>query len=242
MRAKKEALMRLIALLIAGALFGALGFATNSLGSSSFPHGDVDCDGDRDSVDALRILQDLAATNPLPAGCQAEATPQPTPTGPVISFGDGTHIVGTDIDAGTYRNSDSSGGCYWERLSGFGGTLGEIIANNFSDHLQIVTINPTDVGFSSTDCGTWAPPAGPITSSPTAPFGDGMYIVGTDVAPGTWRNEASDGCYWERLSGFTGEIDDIIANEFSDDQQIVTISESDVAFQSDNCGTWTKIG
>ena len=70
-------------------------------------------------------------------------------------FGDGTFIVGEDIQPGTYRNSDSSNLCYWERLSGFGGTGDEIIANGVSHEIQIVTISSSDVGFSSTDCGSW---------------------------------------------------------------------------------------
>lgn len=74
---------------------------------------------------------------------------------PVTTFRDGTYRVGKDIVAGTYRNSDSSQGCYWERLTGFGGALAEIIANEFTHASAIVTIAPSDVGFSSKDCGTW---------------------------------------------------------------------------------------
>ena len=35
------------------------------------------------------------------------------------SFGTGTHVVGVDIEAGTYRAEASN--CYWARLSGLGG-------------------------------------------------------------------------------------------------------------------------
>lgn len=169
------------------------------------------------------------------------ATPTPTPAGPATTFGDGTHVVGTDIAPGTYRNSSSSAGCYWERLSGFGGTFDEIIANEFAEYRQLVTIEETDVGFSSEDCGTWTQDLSPITSSPTASFGDGMYLVGVDIAPGTWRNDGSSGCYWARLSGFSHQFADIIANEYSDSQQTVTISSSDVGFESDDCDTWQRL-
>jgi len=70
-------------------------------------------------------------------------------------FGPGTFRVGTDIQPGTYQNSDSSAGCYWARLSGFGGTLGEIIANNLTYGIDTVTISSTDVGFTSQQCGIW---------------------------------------------------------------------------------------
>ncbi|WP_197522643.1 hypothetical protein, partial [Occultella aeris] len=46
-------------------------------------------------------------------------------------------------------------------------------------------------------------------------FGAGTLRVGTDVAPGTYRaSTGADSCYWERLAGFSGEFDDIIANDF----------------------------
>ena len=48
------------------------------------------------------------------------------------------------------------------------------------------------------------------------------------------------GCYWARLSGSSGEIDDIIANDFTDSPKvIVTIKPSDQYFESEGCGTWT---
>ena len=73
-----------------------------------------------------------------------------------VTFGDGVHEVGGDgTEPGTYSNSDSSRGCYWARLRGFGGEIGDIIANGFSYSIQIVTIRSSDLGFESDDCGTW---------------------------------------------------------------------------------------
>ena len=70
---------------------------------------------------------------------------------------------------------------------------------------------------------------------------NGIWIVGTDIQPGTYRAEASSGCYWERLSGFGGTNSDIIANEFSDDAQIVTIAASDAGFNTEDCGMWILV-
>ena len=70
------------------------------------------------------------------------------------SFVDGTYIVTTDIKPGTYRNSGGDT-CYWARLKGFGGTLGEVIANHISNGATVVTIKSTDKGFKSSGCGTW---------------------------------------------------------------------------------------
>jgi hypothetical protein len=161
----------------------------------------------------------------------------------VATFGDGVWTVPGEVQPGTYRNSDSSAACYWARLSGFGGTLDEIIANEFTYEIDIVTIKSGDVGFESIDCGTWTTNLTPRTSSPTASFGGGAFLVNTEVAAGTWRNsDSSEGCYWERLSGFGGNLSDIISNEFSDSIQTVTISSSDTGFSSEDCGTWSKVG
>ncbi|MEX2315225.1 MAG: hypothetical protein WD628_05855, partial [Thermomicrobiales bacterium] len=168
-------------------------------------------------------------------------TPEPPPTS--TTFSDGTHFVGTDIPAGTYRNSDSSDGCYWERLSSLGGELDDIIANEFTFHRSIATIAPSDLAFSTDRCGTWTSDLSAVTGSPTDPFSDGTFIVGVDIGPGTWRNsDSSDGCYWARLSGFSGELDDIIDNEFTYVAiQTVVVGNADVGFQTSGCGAWTRV-
>lgn len=79
----------------------------------------------------------------------------PAPAGPATSFSDGTHLVGVDIQPGTYRNSGATGRCYWERLSGFGGTSRDIIANDNPRGQSFVTIDASDKAFSSNRCGSW---------------------------------------------------------------------------------------
>ena len=77
------------------------------------------------------------------------------PEEPSNNFIDGTHMVGSDIQAGTYRNDGSSDRCYWARLSGFGGTTADIIANDNPDGQAYVTIDPSDTAFESKRCGRW---------------------------------------------------------------------------------------
>jgi hypothetical protein len=166
-----------------------------------------------------------------------------TPPPPPRTFGDGVWVVGRDIPAGTYRTATSPDFCYGARLSGFGGTLDDIIANEIGYESLIVTIEPSDAGFESTDCDLWTNDATPQTPSPTSRFGDGSWFVGAEVAPGLWRNsDSSEGCYWERLSGFSWRLQDIIANEFSDSIQTVRIGGGDQGFHADGCGTWRYLG
>lgn len=79
----------------------------------------------------------------------------------------------------------------------------------------------------------------PAPTGPTTSFGDGTWMVGQDIAPGTYKTSTSGSCYWERLKGLSGQFEDIIANGLgSGGQVIVTIAESDKAFRSQDCGTW----
>jgi hypothetical protein len=83
------------------------------------------------------------------------------------------------------------------------------------------------------------PQAAPQPEDPN--FSDGVYQVGTDVQPGTYRTrEGSSGCYYARLAGFSNELNDIIANANTDAPAIVTIKPTDAGFESQGCGTWTQ--
>ena len=199
-------------------------------------------------------LASLLNTNPLVENNPAVQRTAPTPSGTVTSqrpqaenippgypyFSDGTHVVGQDVSAGTYRTRSGSPGCYYSRLSGFGGTLGDIISNENTDAPAVVTISPNDKGFASRGCGIWTQDLSAITSSRNT-FGDGIYIIGTDIQPGTYRNNGQQGCYYERLSGFGGILGETIANENTDSPAVVTISPTDRGFKSARCGIWSLI-
>jgi hypothetical protein len=73
-------------------------------------------------------------------------------------------------------------------------------------------------------------------------FSDGIYLVNQDIAPGRYRNDGGSSCYWERLSGLSGDFGDLIANDLPTGPAIVDIASTDVAFSTQGCGTWTKIG
>jgi hypothetical protein len=175
-------------------------------------------------------------------------TPSPPTPGPpsagATQFGAGQHAVGaTGIAAGRYYSIPTSG-CYWERRSGLGGTVAEIIVNEvigFSAGQWIVDILSSDAGFmSSAECGTWFNTARRGTLGTTIP--PGVWLVGSQIAPGTYSANADDGCYWERRSSFQGTLEAIIDNDFLDaGPATVTIAAGDVGFLNDvACGDWTR--
>lgn len=70
--------------------------------------------------------------------------------------------------------------------------------------------------------------------------GDGMFLVGKEIQPGTWRSLGGDGCYWERLSSLDGG--GVLDNDSANGPTIAQIAPTDVAFSTDRCGKWTRIG
>ena len=168
-------------------------------------------------------------------------TPPPTPSLLRTTFGSGIWLVNEEIAPGRYFTNPASG-CYWERLSDTGGSLSDILANefiSFDSGQEIVDIASSDYAFKpDSECGTWSQT---LVSAPSSGIPPGRWLVGRQIPTGEYETNASRGCYWERLSGFSGR--DIIANDFVGDagRQIVRISSSDEGFYSDSdCGTWSR--
>jgi len=87
------------------------------------------------------------------------------------------------------------------------------------------------------------PPTRPQPKPTPAPnaatsFGDGLYQVGVAIQPGQYRTDGTGTCYWGKLS--TGNTNDVIVNNYSSGPQTVTIDSP--YFESESCGTWTKVG
>src|SRR5690606_38402680 len=177
---------------------------------------------------------DTAATTEAPAN---DSTPAPSATTAAGGFGDGIRTVGLDVMPGTYRTRQASEFCYWARLSGFGSRDEDIISDSLDENgYSVVTILPSDAGFESECCGQLSPDLSAVTASPQAPFSDGTYIVGTDIAPGTWTtSDATDTCYWERTSGFGASFEEVLDSGI--DGPTVTIAPTDVGFYTAGCGT-----
>ncbi|MGH3881028.1 MAG: hypothetical protein ACRDSK_28730 [Actinophytocola sp.] len=82
---------------------------------------------------------------------------------------------------------------------------------------------------------TETPPPGPLPS-----FSDGLFEVGVDVQPGTYRTEGpsggnAGGCYWSR-SGADG---DVIDNGVLNDQGSVNIRKGE-RIDSAGCLPWRR--
>ena len=89
------------------------------------------------------------------------------------------------------------------------------------------------------------PPTAVRTKTPSpipfATFGNGQWVVGVDIAPGTYRTRSAPAgafCHWNRLSGVGPR--DILAAENPVGPAIVTIKPTDKFFFSEYCPPWTS--
>ena len=71
-------------------------------------------------------------------------------------------------------------------------------------------------------------------------FGDGVHIVGTTMAAGVYSIASSDSCYYVWRTG-TGSDSEIVDNNIVSGPATVTLLDGEV-FETNRCGTWTKVG
>ena len=79
------------------------------------------------------------------------------------------------------------------------------------------------------------------TTEPSAFPGNGLFIVGAEIAPGTYRSEGAvvpDGCRFRRLSSAGNTLDSQIIGYGQSSGVFVTIRESDGAFHTSGCYRW----
>ncbi|MEV5987010.1 hypothetical protein AB0L85_18620 [Streptomyces sp. NPDC052051] len=74
--------------------------------------------------------------------------------------------------------------------------------------------------------------------------GEGEYVVGEDIKPGTYKTagpEGGFGCYWERAKDASGEFGSIIANNNLQGPGRVTLNNGEY-FKTNRCQEWKKVG
>ena len=166
----------------------------------------------------------------------------PTPDQPQTQFSDGSHLVNIDIAPGTYVTDSADNNCNWFRTAPFGDSTPDNTGGYVSKGRQTITILPTDTGFHSQGCGTWQPLTN-LEPDPADTIGQGTFAVGTDIQPGAYVAEATEGrtCRWFHLSSFAGRSADITSSGNGIVRGITVISPNTTGFRSINCQEWTLI-
>ena len=192
-----------------------------------------------DNANGQFYVEVLDTDKYLEIGCQIVPLDSwPIPEGSLSEMGPGTYMVGRDVTPGIYRGeagTEVGDSCYWARLSGVSGEISDVTANDIANGQFYVEVMDTDQ-YLKISCHIVPLDAWPIPDAPLSEMGPGTYLVGRDVTPGIYRGEAGteigDSCYWARLSGVSGEISDVIANDIANGVFFVDVHSSDYAFST----------
>jgi len=151
-------------------------------------------------------------------------------------YSDGTYLVGSDIQPGLYRVELSSSFMpmgYIERLKGLSGDFEDIISNEMllgDGYFEIPegdkAVSLQGIEIYRIDLDTYRP-------EPGSEFSDGIYLVGYDILPGTYRVKLEDSGlgmgYTARLRAVRYDFDDIIANDVVTGDGYLEIKRADFA-------------
>jgi RNA polymerase subunit RPABC4/transcription elongation factor Spt4 len=147
---------------------------------------------------------------------------------------DGVYKVGSDIDPGLYKvtvTDTMMNMAYIDRSKDASMDMDSIIANGILSNSGYVRIKETDSYVKVQ--GAELSPEDTIVKDIRTEFEDGIYLVGIDIEPGTYKVEVIDTVtgmgYVERLSDVSMEMNDIIANEIFQNQGYVEVAEGDFA-------------
>jgi hypothetical protein len=83
-----------------------------------------------------------------------------------------------------------------------------------------------------------SPAPSPAPAAKTTIDKDGIYAVGTDIAPGIYSSAGPVGdgtCYWKRTGNPDGNL---IDNAISKKPQVVQIDPTDKSFKTSGCQPW----
>jgi hypothetical protein len=113
-----------------------------------------------------------------------------------------------------------------------------------SRHVPSPETVPTAAATTTTTATTVAVPTRPAPPKPTAAtVADGTWIVAADIPAGVYRTtDAATTCFWEiRKTGTDGSnFSDVVDNQLGAGPWTVKLRAGQ-DFETDGCGTWTKI-
>ena len=203
-------------------------------------------------VSGIAILTQLISDDSQEPAVQNEANTQPSLAAPAsqtpavaaaseapASSTGSVWLVGEQISPGIWRAARPET-CSWRRMTSPDVSDSAVIA---AGSWMTVEIQPSDVAFWSEGCGGWSQTLEPPSASPGDPFGPGTWLVGEEIAPGLWQNsDSSQGCSWARLGKLDGGPSATTASGSTSSTTIViALGARDAAFDSQGCGTWTRI-
>lgn len=160
-----------------------------------------------------------------------------TPAAPKVkTYSDGTYLVNKDITSGLYKVTLEDNGFkmgYVERAKDVNMQTDSIIANIILTGNGYVEIKKTDVAVKLQGVTLEPIKLADLKPAIKNEATDGIYLVGYDLAPGTYKVEVTDTTtkmgYVERSKSVAMGTEDIIANEIQQGPGYVKIENGDFA-------------
>ena len=156
----------------------------------------------------------------------------------VKGFTDGTYMVGTDIPSGLYQvtiTDTISNMGYVERSKDVNMEVDSIIANIILTGNGYVEVKDTDKAIKIQGAELKPIKLEELVKNIKTEVSDGIYLVGYDLEPGTYKVEVTDTTsnmgYVERSKSLAMGGDDIIANEVIQGPSYVKIEKGDFAIR-----------
>lgn len=209
-------------------IIGAIGAANGGKNSNT-----ATADVKNSSTNATSV-NSTSATTKISENTSAETTATEAPKAP--KYSDGTYLVGKDIKSGLYRvtlKDDILHMGYIHRAKDVNMETDSIIANILLTGNGYVEIKSTDVAVKLQGMEIEAINIKDLKPDIKKEVTDGIYLVGYDIAPGTYKVEITDETtgmgYVERSKSVAMDVNDIIANEIQQGSGYVKIEKGDFA-------------
>lgn len=150
-------------------------------------------------------------------------------------FTDGSHRVGIDVAPGTYFAEFEDGICALSITDIDGAQRTPTFRGR-----AIVTITESDTLLQVAGCGEWRPHETLGRKHLLNAFGEGLYEVGVDIAPGIYIADRNQGrCLWFKRTDFTYQPGyDGLVTWWRVGEPIVELKIGDGGFYSIRCGKW----
>ncbi len=177
-----------------------------------------------------------AATGSAPEQ-SAQPAPTPAPAKPSVEkYGTGTYLVGKDLSAGYYRvtiTDKTIKAGYVARLKDLKSELDSILANIILYGNGYVQVMSTDVAVKLQGVEIEPIKLDELKPSIKKEAGDGIHLIGYDLAPGTYKVELTDKAsgmgYVQRSKSVAMGGNDIIANDIIQGPSYIEIRQGDFA-------------
>jgi hypothetical protein len=153
----------------------------------------------------------------------------------------GTYLTGSDIKAGTYLITSSTGNSYVQVATSQPATLETMVMNDSFTTFRYVEVKKGDYITAQDATFTAIDDADPLAAASDGNYYDGMYLIGRDISAGTYTvmSTGDENVYIEILSDASGTFESLISNDcFSGEKtftfvkdQYVRISNGAIAGQ-----------